>query len=451
VAPAKHSSVITLTFNPASLRWLLIVPALLALTGAWFAIRWYVGNTIAEYTSTPDADGIAMAQLATRWSPDDALTHWRLAFLEEKNFSAENLAAAVREYQLAVEVEPYDFRYWMELGRALEAAGDIDNGEKALRRAVELAPSYSHPRWQYGNLLLRQGRVDEAFAELSRAAEADSQMEPPVFGLAARMFDGDIGKIGRALPSASLRLHFALSLVGSGKPDQALQVVNTVSAADRKTESEDVNALIKAFTQGHHYRGALALLRDAQADESQLPLPESIWNGGFELPLTYRDEALFHWLINPSSQAQIVADNVRPHSGGKSLRITFNSPNKLESIPISQTVIVEPDTQYKLQFYQRSEGLITASVPVVVVDDSEGKALGWAPPFASGTSDWQLVTVNFKTKSAEDGILITLYRNPCSDKDPICPIFGNIWYDDFSLQRIGSIGAPAANASSRSR
>src|SRR5215831_18001144 len=305
VAPAKHSSVITLTFNPAGLRWVLILPALLALTGAWFAIRWYVGNTIAEYTSTPDPDGIEMARVATRWSPDDALAHWRLAFLQEKNFSAENLAAAVHEYQLAVQVEPYDFRYWMELGRALEAAGDIENGEKALLRAVELAPAYSHPRWQYGNLLLRQGRVDEAFAELSRAAEADPQMESPVFALAAQMFDGNVDQIAHALPSASLRLHFALSLVGSGKSDEALQVINTVSAADRKAEIESTNDLIKAFMQGHHYRAALTLLRDAQADGSQLPSPESIWNGGFELPLTYRDEALFHWLINPSSQAQI--------------------------------------------------------------------------------------------------------------------------------------------------
>jgi Flp pilus assembly protein TadD len=450
VSPAKHSSVITLTFNPAGLRWVLILPALLALLGACFAIRWYVGNTIAEYTSTPDADGIDMARLATRWSPDDALTHWRLGSLQEKNFAAENLAATVREYQLAVEVEPYDFRYWMELGRALEAAGDIDNGEKALRRAVALAPAYSHPRWQYGNLLLRQGRIDEGFAELTRAAAADQQMEGPVFGLAAQIFDGDIGRISRALPSATLRLHFALTLVSSGKPDQALQVINTVSAKDRQSDRESTNALIKAFMQGHHYHGALSLLRDAEADQSQLPSLGSVWNGGFELPLVYRDERPFRWTINYATQAQIAADNVRPHSGQNSLRISFKSPNTLESIPIMQTVIVEPDTQYKLQFYQRTEGLVTASVPVIVVDDAEGKPLVSSPPLPSGTSDWQLVTLNFKTKAGEDGILITFYRSPCNEKDPICPIFGNIWYDDFNLERINGAGAAAASGS-RSR
>src|SRR5437588_7562522 len=108
----------------------------------------------------------------------------------------------------------------MELGRALEATGDTSNGEKALRRAVELAPSYSHPRWQYGNLLLRQGRVDEAFAELARAAGADSQMEAPVFALASQVFGSDTDKIAKAFPSALLRLEFALNLINSGKIDE---------------------------------------------------------------------------------------------------------------------------------------------------------------------------------------------------------------------------------------
>ena len=168
-----------------------MIPLLVAITGACFAVRWYVGNTLAEYTSTPDPDGIEMARLATRWAPGNARAHWRLGSLQERNFSTANMAAAIAEYRLAVEVGPYDFRYWLELGRALEAAGDRENGEKALRRAVELAPAYSQPRWQYGNVLLRQGRTDEAFAQLSRAAETDSRMLAPVFGLAAQILGED--------------------------------------------------------------------------------------------------------------------------------------------------------------------------------------------------------------------------------------------------------------------
>jgi Flp pilus assembly protein TadD len=437
---AKRSSISTLRFHQPALRWILILPALLALTGAGFAMRWYVGDTIAENTSTPDADGIEMARLATRWAPDDALAHWRLAFLQERNFSAENIAAAVHEYERAVQAEPYDYRYWMELGRALEAQGDADRGEKALRRAVELAPSYSHPRWQYGNLLLRQGKVDEAFAEFARAADADDQMQTPVFGVASQVFGNDPQKIARALPSPSLRLQFALNLIGTGKIDEALRVMDTISAADRKTQSTVVGQIVKALIDSKHFRAALELLRGVQPDPNQLPLPEQFWNGGFETPIVTADEKPFHWLINSRNQTRISIDDARPHSGRGSLSVVFKSPGKLESVPISQTVVVAPDTQYKLQFYLRTEGMIGASTPELILNDPAGQRLASSPPVPTGTNDWQAVTLTFKTKPNEDGILVSFAREPCGDKDPICPIFGSVWYDDFNLQRIGGPG-----------
>ena len=443
----KLLSVITLRFNPPALRWLLLLPAILALTGAWFAMRWYVGNTIAEYTSTPDADGIEMARMATRWAPDDALPHWRLAFFEEKNFSSENLAAAVREYELAVQAEPYDYRYWMELGRALEGTGDATNGEKALRRAVELAPSYSHPRWQYGNLLLRQGRVDEAFVQLSRAAEADEQMQAPVFGLAFQVFGGDTDKIVRALPSPSLRLQIALNLINSGKFDDALRIVHTITASDRKADREISDQVAKSLIDHHQFRAALSLLRELESDANQLPTTGQFWNGGFEQPIALPDTKPFHWMIDSRSQAQFVLDNAQAHSGRVSLRIVFKSPGKLENIPITQTVIVEPDTQYKFQFYQRTEALISASTPVVVVSDVTGRdKLASSTPLPSGTNNWQPVTLTFKTKPNEDGILVSFYRSPCGEKDPVCPIYGTVWYDDFTLQRTSGPGTAKAGA-----
>ncbi|HEY0346684.1 MAG TPA: tetratricopeptide repeat protein [Pyrinomonadaceae bacterium] len=446
----RRPSVITLRFSPPALRWLLLLPAILALTGAWFAMRWYVGNTIAEYTATPDADGIEMVRMATRWAPGDALPHWRLAFFEEKNFSAENLAASVREYELAVQAEPYDYRYWMELGRALEATGDDTSGEKALRRAVELAPSYSHPRWQYGNLLLRQGRTDDAFAQLSRAAEADELMQAPVFALASQVFGDDTDKIVRALPSTSLRLQIALNLINSGKSDDALRIVRTVSRSDRQSNREVTEQVVKSLIANHQFRAALALLSEIEPDANQLPETGQFWNGGFEMPLTLPDPKPFHWMIESRTQAQFSLDGARAHSGRDSLRIVFKSAGKIESIPITQTVIVEPDTQYKFQFYQRTEALTSASTPFVVVSDTSGHdKLTSSPPLPSGTTDWQPVTLTFKTMPKQDGILISLYRSPCSEKDPVCPIFGTVWYDDFTLQRISGPGSAKPGAPSR--
>jgi len=170
--------VITIDLRAPARRALVILPALLAILSAWFIVRWYVGDTVAEYAPENPASATELARLATRWAPHDAFAHWTLGALAEKEFSANNLAEAVHEYEIAVTLSPNDYRYWMELGRALEDAGDQENGEKALRCAVDLAPAYSHPRWSFGNLLLREGKSEEAFKQLGRAAEADSHTRP---------------------------------------------------------------------------------------------------------------------------------------------------------------------------------------------------------------------------------------------------------------------------------
>ncbi|HJZ96070.1 MAG TPA: tetratricopeptide repeat protein, partial [Candidatus Solibacter sp.] len=326
---------------------MLLLPAFVALLSAGAAVRWYVGNTVAEYAPPADEGGLEMARLAVRWAPDDPLTHWRLASFEEKTFSAENMAAAVREYELAVAAAPLDYRYWTELGRALEAAGDPDRGEKALRRAVELAPAYSHPRWYYGNLLLREGKIDEAFVQFARAAEADEVMQPAIFAAAWQAFGGDVDKIIQVFPTPAVRFQFAISLINTGKFDEATHVLRTLSRADRKAQSELNEQVVKSLLDKKQFHVALAVMHELEPEGSRLPAPEQFWNGDFEQTIPLMDPQPLRWFIGSRQQAQISIDP-RGHRGG-ALRIIFKAPTRLDSIPVSQTIVVEPDTQYRLE------------------------------------------------------------------------------------------------------
>jgi hypothetical protein len=439
------------TFQPPALRWLLLLPALLALTGAAFAARWYVGNTIAEYSPPADEGGVDMARMAVRWAPADPLTHWRLASFEEKTFTPETLAAAIREYQLAVAAAPYDFRYWTELGRALEASGDRDQAEKALQRAVELAPAYSHPRWYYGNVLLRQGKTDEAFVQLARAAEADPLMQPAIFGLASQVFGNDVEKITQFFPAAPVRLNFAIALIGSGKFDEAMRVLRTIGIADRKAQGELTQQVVQSLIDGKHFQAALTMIRELAPSGSDLPESNQLWNGGFEKTVSVNDTQPFRWAVDTRSEAQVTIDP-RGHANPGSLRITFKASSKLNGIPVSQTVIVEPETQYRLQFYQRTESLTSASTPAVVITDPVDNAtLALAQPAPTGTNDWQLVTLEFKTKPLHDGVAIGFARTACDAREPVCPIFGTVWYDDFNLQRLSGAGTPRRGSNTGTR
>lgn len=416
-------------------RWLLLLPALLVILGSWFVVRWYVGDTVAEYAPTVEEGGIEMARLAVRWAPGDPLTHWRLGSLEEKVFSVENMAAAVREYQTAVALSPNDYRYWTELGRALEASGDRENGEKALRRAVDLAPAYSHPRWHFGNLLLREGKLAEAFEQLGHAAEADNEMRPQVFGLAMQVFDGDINEIARvASVSPAARMQFAIYLSTIGKFDDAMRMWATVSPADRRGQSELGQELKRSLLASKQFRAALEVMRETDPDTS-LPQLEQIRNGGFESSLPAPSANSFDWVVNSRSPAQIGIDS-RAHNGNGSLRILFQAPNTLEKIQLSQTVIVELGARYRLECYVRTEDLTTANTPILMIQDAVDNAtLAETVPLPSGTNDWQKVTFEFRTNPKHDGITIGFRRAPCGEEQ-ICPIFGTVWYDDFSLQRI---------------
>ena len=431
---------------------MLLLPAILALLGAWLAVRWYVGNTIAEFSPTSDQGSIEMARLAVRWAPGDPLTHWRMATAEEKTFTTENLARAVREYQFAVMAAPYDFRYWMELGRALETSGNPELGEKALLRAVELAPEYSHPRWYYGNLLLRQGKLDEAFAQLARAAEVDDVMQPQIFALTSQVLGSDVDKIAQAFKSPEVRMQFVINLINTGKFEDALRMLRTLSAADRKAHNALSEQALKALIEKKQFRAALALMRELEPG-TQLPVAEQFWNGGFEEPAPLSDPKPFRWLINDRALTQMAIDE-RGHTGKGSLRIIFRAPGKLDTIPVSQTIVVEPNTQYRIQFYQRTESLVSASKPYInVTDAADGASLIYSQPTASGTNDWQLVTLDLKTRPKTEAISIGVTRDPCDDKQPICPIFGTVWYDDFNLKsrQVGSSGSAGKGAGSNGR
>ncbi len=132
----------SIDFGPAWRRALLVVPVAVAAACVWFAARWCLGNELARWV--PDVEGVSrasMAAAATRLAPDDPQTHFTLARLGDRSLLPEELPAAVARYEQAAALSPNDYRLWVELGRARSAAGDSDGAERALRRAIELAPN----------------------------------------------------------------------------------------------------------------------------------------------------------------------------------------------------------------------------------------------------------------------------------------------------------------------
>jgi tetratricopeptide (TPR) repeat protein len=430
----------TIELGAAWGRVLLLVPVALLLLGVWYGVRWCVGNTMAEWL--PD---INAAYAAARLAPDDPQAHFTIARLRERSFLPEELPEAARHYEEAARLSPNDFRFFMELGRVRGLVGDVRGSETALRRAVELAPTYPEPRWYLGNSLLRQGRTEEAFAELRRAGEASpGKFLPQVIELSWRFYDADVPAVLRAVGnSVAARGQLMEYLINLKRLDDARQLWEGFDAEQRKQHAATGEKLLLRFLEAKRFHDVLAMHQElsATAGTPTAAAPERLTNGGFESAVGAPGRNPFEWQVVPLAGVQMGLDERVRQEGGRSLRVAFNSANTLTFRNISQFVTVEPQTRYRLEYYVRREDLKgEATLVTEVVDAGQpDRVLAAAPPLAAGSADWQAVTLDFTTAPATQALTLRIISPLC----PVatCPIFGKVWYDNFNLQRLGGGGA----------
>src|SRR5256714_12269 len=278
---------------------------------------------MAEYVPAAEEGGIDVAQEAMKLAPDDPRTHWTVAALEKSTLSPEELQLAVEHYREAVNLSPNDYRLWMDLGQAQEASGDSAAGERSLRRAVELAPYYSYPRWYLGNLLLREGRIDDAFAELQLAGSRDSNLPPQIFNLAWHVYGQDAQSVLLAVgDSPASRAELVGFLLGVDRIDDAIKVWSGLMPGDRREQRAAGESLTKKLLETKRYADAFSVYNDYVEDGTQRI--GQIQNGGVEAG--GGDKESFRREIGEGHGGQISPDAGGPHPGGGRPPRVFSSP-----------------------------------------------------------------------------------------------------------------------------
>ncbi|HTK37388.1 MAG TPA: carbohydrate binding domain-containing protein [Pyrinomonadaceae bacterium] len=426
-------ALVALETKTTAVRFILAAVVFCVSTFAWFAVRWQLGEMIAEQTAVSDPNATELASVAVSLSPNNSLALWFRAGVENHLFSPENIESSVNLYQNVVRHAPFDFRWWGELGRAYEQAGNSQAAELAFKRAVDLAPAYVYPRWQLGNFLLRQGRKDEAFAELEKAADKPSIYRMPVYALAWEYFDHDPARLENAMPgSADARAELAYFYSGRARQDDAVRMWNSLSDDEKKANSIWAKNIGAVLFDNKYFRGAVEFTRQSGAEpDAQV---EAVTNGGFESPTDFAEQPRFSWRRGDSdAKSATVTDGSIKHTGSRSLRTTFKGFSSPEYNGISQFVAVVPGGRYNLRFWVRTEELRSAGPPLVaIVNARNGITLATSTPFPTGSNEWREVEVTFTTPSDSDAIQIRLARSFCGDN---CPIAGTVWLDDFELKR----------------
>lgn len=377
-------------------------------------------------------DDAAVAVVLTDLAPDDPQTHYAAAVLLEKSFDQADIRKALNELEIATALAPENYLFWLDLGRARERGGNAEGAERALRRALELAPNYSRVQWALGNALLRQGRIEEAFEEIKKAVAGDpAAFANPAAATAWQFFDGDIAAIRRAVGD-SPRFESALAglLAREKRFDQAMEIWRGLSPEEKKVSSRETGTMLAGkMLEEKKFRYAREVLADLE-DKDTDPQIGQITNGGFESAVKPEGAGPFEWQISSGLKPQIVLSNGQKHGGSNSFLLIFNSGDGKDFRTVSQLVTVEPGASYEFEVFYHSDLKTSAAFKWEVADAAAGKQIAVSDAIAN-KAEWSPLRVKFTSPIASDGIVIRFIREGCGQ---VCPVAGSLWFDDVTLR-----------------
>lgn len=404
-----------------------------ALVFGWFAVRWQLGNMLAELTAPTEPNAKEVAALAIRFSPGDPMANWLLAGTRRNIFTPEAVSATAKNYETVAKLSPSDFRWWVELGRAREQAEETAAAEAAYRRAVEIAPSYTYPRWQLGNFYLRQNRSEEAFAELKKAASTNTVYRDQVFSIAWDFYEKDTARLEAiAGDLSSTRAGLARFYAAKKRAADSLRIWNTLTPEEKSENTPIARVIATAFYENRIFRQAQEFVRDLGIEPDARF--ETIQNAGFENPFGNAKETYFGWRVEPKDKIEIKFDPTQKHEGRRGLRAAFSGYSEPTLYALNQYVTVQPEAKYRLTFWLRTENLKSGGTPALeIYNANDDKIIVTSDAFPTGTNDWQQIKLEFAAPANAEAVGVRTVRAFCGEQ---CPIVGVLWYDDFKLERL---------------
>ena len=344
-------------------------------------------------------------------------------------------AEATDEFAHAASLRPRHYLLWMDVGRARDQTDDVTGAIQAFREAVRLAPYFAQPRWQLANVLFRAEKYDEAFPELRRAIAGDPSLLPLSMELAWAGSRGDARTFMQMIEpqGASQRLIVGRFLAKHGKAREAVELFHNAGGIAEADQRALVGELINARQFPEAYEVWVSGREGVDSTNRGIA---AITDGGFENRIV-RDDPGFGWRVNTEvATFRVTLDADAKNEGARSLRMEWNGESNPTSQLVTQIVMVEPKSSYRLTFRAHARGLVTGGLPVVVLSDASSEkytVLGESEMISEGDQDWSEYKVDFKTGEKSNAVLISLQRRPCATAQ--CPIFGRVWLDGFVMAK----------------
>ena len=381
---------------------------------------------------------------AVRLEPTDPQNWYLLGRFYLYDFDQPDPDAALRALLVSRKLDPLSADTLLELATTYDDAGKVAEARAAYLDAKRVYPLSAEVRWRFGNFLLRQNEIPEAFLEIRRAVELDPKRGAEAFSRCSRVVSDSEEILDKAIPPIfESHLEIIFDLAGEGKLDTALKVWSRANALPGTVRMEEVSALANMLVQGGRGKDAEIFWQQAM-QKLPAPIPPDpagsvIWDGGFES--SFRLGGL-GWLYEPQMQGvQIALDRQEKHSGNQSLRMMFLGRSNISFAGICHSAAVVPRTEYEFSAWVKTKVLTTEQGVRFKLESKSGIAVTQE---LHGDEPWTNITLRWTAPDSEIArVCIARYPSELPDGD----IQGTAWIDDVALTPVAA--APAAQGHKR--
>ncbi|HWZ99921.1 MAG TPA: tetratricopeptide repeat protein [Candidatus Dormibacteraeota bacterium] len=408
----------------------LLLTALAALLFlSYFGIR---GARAAHAVGLNSRDGY---QRAARIEPGDPHNWYLLGRFYQYDFEQPDPAAALHALLVARSLDPLSAETLLDLATNYDDAGKTADARAAYLEAKRVYPLSAEVLWRYGNFLLRQNEIEEAFPEIRKAVELDPKRGAEAFSRCRRVVPDASEILDRVIPpQLGTYLDIISDLANDGQLDVALQVWQRAKGFPGTLQIYDIIYLTDALIQANRAQEANRFWQQA-AKKLAVPAPadppgSAIWDGSFETGLS---SGGFAWHFPPQTKGvQIKFDLQEKHSGAKSLQLMFTGRSNIYFSEVCHWAEVEPGKPYLLSAWVRTKALTTdQGIRFSLYSNTPGRPTVVLTQDVHGDQPWTDITLPWIAPPGVPLAQVCVVRSPSEQADG--DISGIAWVDDVSL------------------
>ncbi|MDH5203008.1 MAG: hypothetical protein OEW69_07100 [Nitrospirota bacterium] len=401
---------------------LLTIPLYLLLL--WFISRQFLGEF---YIRKMNEKGLVSA---VSYDSKNATYQYLLGRFYQHNSDAFNLDRAISHYRESIRLSPLQGGCWLDLSKAFQAAGRINEAESAMERALRLNQKNPTVMWEAGVFYLVNGNTDKAVKSLKEFILLRPEKQEDAYELLWKLQLSSNYILTNLVPDTyPCYKRYLFYLLSSRRIKESKELWEMMKGLP--VEDEVFIRYTDLLISKHIYGEAEEIWKNfigkRFSGKTEDP-PPLIWNGSFEFKIL---NGGFDWKIGKAKGAQVFLDDDIHVRGGRSLGITFDGKHNPDINIASQVVRVLPKERYFLRGYMRTDNLTTTNGIFFSVEDHDCKSMNKKSEVITGKNFWREVAVEFETPSECNALSINIRRAKSDKLDN--KIGGSAWIDGISL------------------